>query len=612
MRTRTFPALGFDPAPGSAADAEAVLTRLDHAAESVDGSAHGLRRAARSGSWQGASASAFRAGSAATAGGLDEAVTALRTASRTVSAWQSRLTANQREADELEAQARALRGATQQTPEQVAEQARALDRVLDRARRLQARHLRQASAAAAALRSATASVPGWPAAGTGRHAGQVSWWTGDVAAGLNVPVRPPAGGALPGDVLPGDVLPGQEGGFAVPVAGLPGTPGPDEPGLDPGAGPDLGGLLPGDPVPGRWPDLATEHLPGLPPQPPEPAATSPAGWLDTGHAPAVRPALDHLPTHRPLPDATPAGGATPDRHVSAADVPAREVSRGRTVHTGAPARPEPAVRIERHVENAAGKPAAHQDSGDREGAARTSGHGGEEHGPARFGGHAVSAPAGGPNGPGGVVDPPAHHGPAGGSPTPTTGTPPPLPAPPLDQTVEQQATPAPAAHDPGGARPDPGRAVDTARPDPVRAPEPGRLPEPGRAAAPALPPPDALRAADAGRGLEPGRLTGADPGARQASPGHGQGPQATKTRDGDDDPSAFLFGPLPTDTTGQPARTDGLRAFLMTRPAARPVLVLIKPGSGGEPLFLTGLTPCARPLPGCAAALPTPGPTTVY
>jgi hypothetical protein len=598
------------------ADVEAVLTRLGHAAESVDGSAHGLRRAARSGSWQGPAASAFRSGSADLAGGLDDAVTALRTASRTVSAWQSRLAANQREAEELEAQARALRADPEQAP--------ALARVLDRARRLQARHLRQAAAAAAALRSATASMPGWPAAGTGRHAGQVSGWTGEVAAGLSAPVWPPADGVLPGDLLPGDVLPGEEGGSVTPVAGLPDLPG--LPGLDPGLvpgpadrpdlgdGPDLGGLLPGGLAPDRWPDLDTADLPGLPVH--APGTTSAAGWLDTGHAPAVRP-LDHLPAHRPL-DAglgghlaasrhEPAAHGTPARHL--AEAPVRDAVRA--VRAG---QPEP------HRQSTGGRPvehaAEHPDSGDREGAARTSGRGGGEHGPLRLGGHAVSAPAGGPSGPGGVVDPPAHHGPAGGSPTPTTGTPPPLPAPPIDQTfdqtVEQQAAPTPAPGPADQPRPDPARAIDTGRPDPVRAPEPGRLPEPVRAAlpAPTATPAPAPLGADPGRGLEPGRMTAADPTARPGSPVPGQGPQPAKGRDGDD-VSAFLLGPLPVDTTGQPVPAGGLRAFLLTRPQARPVLVLIKPG-GGEPLFLTGLIPCASPLPGCAAPLAMPGATTVY
>jgi len=591
------------------ADVEAVLTRLDHAAESVDGSAHGLRRSARSGSWQGAAASAFRSDSAAVAGGLDETVTALRTASRAVSAWQSQLVANQREADELEAQARALRANPGRTPEQQAAQTAALDRVLDRADRLQAGHLRQATAAAAALRSATGPVPGWPATGTGRHAGRVSWWTGEVAAGLSLPVWPPAGPA-PGVVLPG--MPGEEGGPAVPVAGLPGMPGPDDPGS---TGVPLGDLLPPGTSADQWPGLpagtVADQWPGLPgdtvPAVPDlgtgelpvhgQATTSAAGWLDTGHAPAVRPSLDHLPGHRPLDPGLaghtetsrgePASGPA-HRHV-AADAPAREVSRARPVI--------------QHTNN----PDVHRE-GDREGAARSGGRGGGEGGPVRHA--AASAPAGGPHGPGGVVDPPAHHGPAGSSPTPT-GTPPPQPAPPvaenIGQTVEQQAGPAP---DPGGtARPDPGRAIDPGRPDPVRAPEPARLPDPGRAvpATPALPP---SAPADAARGLEPGRTTGVDPNPRQAAPATGPGQHAAKGRD--DDTSAFLFGPLPADPDGQPVPAGGLRAFLMTRPEARPVLVLIKPGGSGEPLFLTGLTPCASPLPGCAARVPAPGPTTVY
>jgi hypothetical protein len=81
---------------------------------------------------------------------------------------------------------------------------------------------------------------------------------------------------------------------------------------------------------------------------------------------------------------------------------------------------------------------------------------------------------------------------------------------------------------------------------------------------------------------------------------------------GEDDVLAAAFVPVPGEQVRPGAGAGGLRAFLLTRPESRPVLVLIKPGSGAEPLFLTGLTPCASPLPGCAAPVPPNGPTTVY
>ncbi|MGH3761598.1 MAG: hypothetical protein ACRDTB_28055, partial [Actinophytocola sp.] len=204
MWTRTFPGLGFDPTPGSAADAEAVLTRLADASSVVDGSARGLRRAGRPGAWRGPAAAAFRSGASGLAGGLDEAVAALRAASRAVSVWRSRLMANQREADELEAVARRL------VPDAVEE----LDRVRERARRLRARHVRQAAHAAAAVRSAAGrgpgsgpgSLPAWasgspPGSASGsawgwvtgsaesaaRLSGRVTGWTGSVALGLASP-----------------------------------------------------------------------------------------------------------------------------------------------------------------------------------------------------------------------------------------------------------------------------------------------------------------------------------------------------------------------------------------------------------------------------------------
>ncbi len=626
---RTFPGLGFDPAPGSVPDAEAVLARLAHVSSVVDGSADGLRRAARAGSWRGGAASAFRTGTTGLAGGLTDAVSALRSVSRAVSAWQSRLVANQREAEELESRARSLRG----NPEAADE----LARVLDLAQRLRARHVRQAAEAAAAVRSGAAA--GWPAESAAQLSGQVTRWTGDLAAGLVSPVWPPvpapAGWPVTGPDLPGEEgWPGLPGQVGLGLPDLPGGPVPLLPGLDlplPGR-PDL---LPGV-LPVGSDGTAVPHLPALPLLP---DGTAPAGWLDTGTAAPVRTPLDQLPV-RPLPD-TATSPALSGQLPHGLDRPAGPLP-GRPVQVetgGEPARPAPHVRdAVRHEVQARPAAVPERTGGAARGVApvrpeghepharpeaETSGRGGAAHGPDRLGGHAaLGGPAGGPGGHAGTAAPAGPHAGAGGS--SPAGAPPPQPAPappapppapgladrPIGATVEQAVQPAapPDAPDPGRA------AADPARPGPDAGRGADRVTDGPRgydgARGPGVQPLDGGRATglDTGRGLEPGRVTGADPALRQQGPGSGQPAQVPgKGRDADSDLAAAMIG-LPGEAGRRAERAAGLRAYLLTRHEARPILVLIKPGGGTEPLFLTGLSPCASRLPGCAAPLPAAGP----
>jgi hypothetical protein len=594
---RTFTGLGFDPAPGSVADVETVLARIARGLAAADESSAGLRRAARPGDWRGPAAAAFRAGTGTLAGGMDDVVHALRSAGRAVSAWQSRLVANQREAEVLDAMARPLRAAAAQPgagPEIRAE----LDRVLGRAQRLAARHLRQAAEAARAVRSVSSigSPAGWPAGSAdvaAQLSGRVTWWTGDLAVGLAAPVWPPdpAAPALPG--VPGVPL-GEEGGSGFPGLAGPGVPdlpsGPGAPGLpdlsDVPALPSEPGLLPGGP------ELVDGSLlPGLA----DPAATTSAGLLDTGSAPALRP--DHLPTHRPVLDPHPAPGQSDVAH----RVPARldAGATGDAVRRGT-------APVERVLDQPARSGAARETSGRAEHAVRET-HGRAEQAvrdtPARSQPvhHDDPGPAPRPDGPGRVaahvepVVPQAPAIPAAPGPAPAAD-----PAGPqaIDRTVEQHATPPPPAEQ----RPPDQRS---AAPAPV-----ADRPVPDQAAD---------RSAPRGQVLEPGRFTAADPSPRppaagtpaggQAAAPQGQ-PTAVKGR-GDDDVLAAVLA-VPGEQAPTTAGAGGLRAFLLTRPDARPVLVLIRPGSGAEPLFLTGLTPCAGALPDCAAPVPAHGPTTVY
>ncbi|HEY7596292.1 MAG TPA: hypothetical protein VH969_24315 [Actinophytocola sp.] len=704
MHTRTFPGLGFDPAPGSAADVSTVLARLADASSAVSRSAERLRRAARGGAWHGAAASSFRSSVARGSAGLTSSASALRSVSRALTEWQSRLVANQQEADALESLARRLRASSDGSTDGSTDSA--LTQVLDRALRLQARHLRQASAAAAAVRSLWSPVE-WPAESVSRLSGRVTDWTGRVALGLRPVAWPggpggfvPGGLGFPGEVGPGGVGsgglapglpgvsgPGQPGGSGVHgLPGLfpggsvpfPGEPGPDLPGDEGGSGiPGRAGLgipdLPGGPaaLPRGWDGAAVPHLPTVHPAPGE---TAPAGWLDTGSAQPTTPNVaDPLPRGGEGPGGAPnRPGLLGDRPVGGADFLGRPdaADRGQDPVRGAPGRgemggrhvpvrPETHVRAEAHVRgdghprgdaNVRGEVRAEAhprgDGGRAEvrgraeahrpgeahagGRAEAGGRGGEAHGPGRHA--ALGGPATGPGGHAGTVDPTGPHVAAGVGSLAAHGAPPPLPASPAppgqpapalgqtveQQTVEQQAVDPAPAPDHGG-RADAGRAAPlNGRPLDGR-PLDGRPLDSRPLDRPLDNQPLDTRQLDGGRvtgtdgrGLEPGRTTGADPTARQttpAQPGHPNAP--VKSRDSDQVLAAAMIG-FPGQPAEQHAGPGGLRAYLLTRPEARPVLVLIKPGGSGEPLFLTGLTPCASPLPGCATPVPGTGPDGVY
>jgi len=182
-----YPGLGFDPTPGEAAAVDGALTRIGRGRRQVEGCAVDLRGALRAGGWTGPAAAAYGSSVAELPRALDRADRSLDRAGLALETWLRRLLDNQREASRLDARARALRG----SPDLEGE----LRRTLDAARRLRSRHVRQAAAAAAALR---AGVWVWESAaeGVAVAAGQVSGWTGQVAW---LGASPGVGGAaLPG------------------------------------------------------------------------------------------------------------------------------------------------------------------------------------------------------------------------------------------------------------------------------------------------------------------------------------------------------------------------------------------------------------------------------
>jgi hypothetical protein len=173
-----YPGLGFDPAPGSTGAVEAVLARLAAGRAQVEAVALEVRP----GGWRGTAAAAHAAAVAT----LPPALTALRDelahAEDVLTTWLGRLLANQREAGHLDALARDEPG----------------DRtaVLAAARRLRARHLREARRTAAALHAAELDWNPVPPVTTAAHAAE--WSTG--LAWLTVPAEahPDWAGALTG------------------------------------------------------------------------------------------------------------------------------------------------------------------------------------------------------------------------------------------------------------------------------------------------------------------------------------------------------------------------------------------------------------------------------
>ncbi|HEY0452136.1 hypothetical protein [Actinophytocola sp.] len=512
---RTYSGLGFDPAPGSVAEVEAVLSRLADALAVLDGSAGDLHRAVRQGGWTGPAAAAFRAAAGGLPAGLAGVSAALRATARTLSTWQSRLAANQREAELLDLVARRLRAEPASGRPVVAEE---LARLLDRARRLEARHLRQADDAARAVRSLTGAVAtaGWPEGSAdlaAQWSDRVTTWSGGVALGLATPAWP--------------------GGPAPAGPGVPGDPAPNPPGTP------LLGEAPRD-------------------------ATASAGLLDTGSAPAYRLPLDRLPDHplTRLLDAAPAIGpadrvaVTGPHHRSG---PGRRLARdgGSSRRSDPPGRTGEPPHRERHVpsELLVGDTYRRDEADPRAS-------------PAEVAGEVLPASPVAPEIPAAPATTPAQPAPAAAAPaTPDPGQP--------DRTVEQRAAP-----------PSP-----EARQAPV-------VDQPAERPAPRAPAP------------EPGRFAMADPGVRPA-PVAGQ-PTAGPVKERDDrDLVGLVVGPGPGGDRTQPGPRGQLRIYLLRRPGARPIVAIFG-GSRSEPLLVTGLPPCARTLPDCAAPLPANGGTTVY
>jgi uncharacterized protein YukE len=163
MSVRTFPALGFDPAPGSPAALLAQAREADRAARALAGAATAAGRL--SAQWSGDAAAEYRSQSRDLPRDLGLAAAAHGTLARELTTFADDLTGRQSRAAALESRADSLRataGGALADPEVAARARHALaelETVLAEARRLLGEHRAAAAGAATRIRAAAADPP---------------------------------------------------------------------------------------------------------------------------------------------------------------------------------------------------------------------------------------------------------------------------------------------------------------------------------------------------------------------------------------------------------------------------------------------------------------------
>lgn len=188
----SFPGLGFDPTTGDLSSVGAVLDSLQNAAQLIEEATPRLAEAVAVTAdlgWAGGAATAFSEEGDNLPKGLNSGAVAISAVGTALAEWFGQLVRNQQHAEELETKARKLRKQLEQADEAmhsagdavpmstdnpryaelrgtfddaVAERdriARELDELIARAHRLEARHERQADAAAEAIRGAQDDDP---------------------------------------------------------------------------------------------------------------------------------------------------------------------------------------------------------------------------------------------------------------------------------------------------------------------------------------------------------------------------------------------------------------------------------------------------------------------
>jgi hypothetical protein len=196
---RSFPALGFDPTPGEADAVQTLMLQLATAGELVNATRPRLEDAVRladDAEWIGDAAEEFSDHGDDLPQGLGKGGDAINAVATALTSWHTTMVTNQAQAEILEAAAKKLK-AKLSTFKVCDDESTAvstqLSRVLDDARRLEARHLKAANSTADAIRKGKDGDPFKPENdawyvqafdGVAVAADGVSLATGTVAAGL--------------------------------------------------------------------------------------------------------------------------------------------------------------------------------------------------------------------------------------------------------------------------------------------------------------------------------------------------------------------------------------------------------------------------------------------
>jgi uncharacterized protein YukE len=184
--TRAFPALGFDPTPGEPASVQSVLLSMSRAMRTIAATLPRLEEACKitdDAEWGGSAAEEFSDHGDDLPQGLGKGAEAIGKAAEALAKWGGQLKANQDKAEDLEDKAKKLKKQLAEADDAVTRTASAIPRdpshpnyarrydaylgavdaaadldarlqqVMDDAHRLEAKHLREANAAADGIRS---------------------------------------------------------------------------------------------------------------------------------------------------------------------------------------------------------------------------------------------------------------------------------------------------------------------------------------------------------------------------------------------------------------------------------------------------------------------------
>ncbi|MGW2721526.1 putative T7SS-secreted protein [Streptomyces sp. NPDC001492] len=110
MSSDSYPALGFDPAPGDSGNVDSLAARTKKAADALDNAQNSIKRLTGNVTWAGDAASAFSKKVGELPRYLKDSQEAMRTASSELSKWRDALTDYQSTARVFEAEAKQAKG----------------------------------------------------------------------------------------------------------------------------------------------------------------------------------------------------------------------------------------------------------------------------------------------------------------------------------------------------------------------------------------------------------------------------------------------------------------------------------------------------------------------